>query len=248
MEQKTICCLRDLVDAFTKAADAIHSAVLWWRGEADSSWPTPLVPKVYRGTITRLGETGRLSNFRREAPARYPSCPSEGDYAGWLFLMQHHGLATRLLDWTESLMVAAFFAVKDVREKQGRLWVLDPRELNRAEANLPHILVERDPRVNAICQSAFDDDVKDANQTVAFVPTQTNPRMTSQYSMFTIHGSRNPLNEHVHKAKFLAHFDIPSEAKRTLFEELRRTGIRLSILFPDLDHLAEYCNSMEYVQ
>jgi hypothetical protein len=245
MEHKNICCLRDLIEAFTEASRAFGSPSLWWRGEADASWPTPLIPKIYRGGITRESEKGRLKRFRLEAPPRHQSCPNEEDYSAWLFLMQHHGLATRLLDWTESPLVATFFALKEP-EKQGSLWVLEPMKLNRAEFNVQAFLLENDDRVKAICKSAFEDDVENADRTVAVLPKQITPRMTNQYSVFTIHGSRNPLKEHPEKSKFLDHFNIPAKAKDPLRSELYNIGIRLSILFPDLDHLAEHLNSLEY--
>jgi hypothetical protein len=51
----------------------------------------------------------------------------------WLFLAQHVGLPTRLLDWTEGLLVAVYFALK---ETNPAVWMLDPVELNRRASNL----------------------------------------------------------------------------------------------------------------
>lgn len=44
--------------------------------------------------------------------------------------MQHHGTPTRLLDWTENVLIALYFAVKDSPEVDGEIWTLYPLRLN----------------------------------------------------------------------------------------------------------------------
>lgn len=48
------------------------------------------------------------------------------DYPDWLALMQHHHAPTRLLDWTESLWVAAYFAVESNWNSDGAIWWFNP--------------------------------------------------------------------------------------------------------------------------
>src|SRR5437773_608578 len=71
----------------------------------------PLVPRVLRSD--RFNERFLAHTFRLRAGSRYSSCPPLDEYPRWLFLMQHYGLPTRLLDWTASPLVALFFAVED---------------------------------------------------------------------------------------------------------------------------------------
>lgn len=54
-----------------------------------------------------------LKEFKRRAHFYVSPLPADGDVLGWLALMQHYGAPTRLLDWTYSFFVAAFFALGD---------------------------------------------------------------------------------------------------------------------------------------
>jgi hypothetical protein len=78
-----------------------------------------------------------LQHFRMKAPSlARNTVPPRGDTDQWLFLAQHVGLPTRLLDWTEGLFFALYFALYDSkgrpRTRDGAtVWMLNPLALNR---------------------------------------------------------------------------------------------------------------------
>ena len=114
----------------------------WFRGECitkeNIQYYDPLLPKLYREceeNNARYNENKLLQHFRMKAPVFSSGLvPERGETDKWLFLAQHVGLPTRLLDWTESAMVALYFALKENRAEKRFVWMLDPISLNRESA------------------------------------------------------------------------------------------------------------------
>jgi hypothetical protein len=118
--------LSDLLEVAHIAEQRLGGQV-WFRGHTRNDWQ--LVPSAHRRHPVL--ESQFAHHFRLRAPALATNCPGHKDYVGWLPLMQHYGLPTRLLDWTESLMVAAFFAVPSKSDtSSAALWLRAPGTLN----------------------------------------------------------------------------------------------------------------------
>ena len=79
----------------------------WYRGLKDPSYK--LLPKIFRDPETAKRESYIAVEFRRRARTYLPGLTSPFD---WLCAMQHYGVPTRLLDWSESLSVALYFTVR----------------------------------------------------------------------------------------------------------------------------------------
>jgi hypothetical protein len=93
-----------------------------YRGEAKDYGNSKLLPKIFRSPYSMQWEENFLiDEFQRRYPKHDYNCTS---ISVWLNLMQHNGLPTRLLDWSENLLVALFFAVSDESEDDGYLYIL----------------------------------------------------------------------------------------------------------------------------
>ncbi len=114
--------------ALTKHRPA--SDPVWFRGQAKAPWG--LKPSLARIPGGLTVEQVLVKRFKQNAFLLLSSRPQTE--SEWLFVMQHHGVPTRLLDWTESPLVGIYFAVNAYPRSTGACWALLPLELNRARA------------------------------------------------------------------------------------------------------------------
>jgi hypothetical protein len=218
----------------------------WYRGQQRRHWK--LLPNVVRdGCSDRNTQDEIREEFAIRAPGVSGSEPLPTNNWDLYFLMQHYGAPTRLLDWTESPLIALYFAVRDnPGYYDSAVWVLDPYELNRR-------VIGKD---EVFAPSAAGANPKDTERVapwlperwaksklpehpVAVFPSHIARRISSQKSCFTVHGAKEE-----GFAKFasgsrpcLARLIIPAHSISDVQPELRRYGIDDTTIFPDLEGL-----------
>jgi len=207
-----------------------------YRGHTNAAWP--LIPFVHR-RFGAGGEHTLYTRFRLSAHTRHARCPDLADLAGWMCLMQHYGLPTRLLDWTASPLTALYFAVAfDPAPQDAALWALDPAQLNfRSTIAKSGMFALTSIELKPHLEAAFHNGTPQSD-VIAVVGADVDLRMTMQQSNFTIHGTGDPLELRSDASKYLCKFLIPAGARPGVSEELWFLGIRRSGLFPDLANLA----------
>jgi len=231
----------------------------WFRGHNkiyNELTPT-IFRKEYRDSMVPYGpniEAFFIDSFKRGAPVLESKLPSWHEHIDWLLLMQHHGAPTRLLDWTQSAIIALYFVVSECSSDDGELWAMLPDELNKY-SDLKDVPTLADPIVlylagEPLCITEFDKKnllsnllgrSKGFDDPVAFRPSMNFPRMISQLSAFTIHpkpSSGHTVPELLSDKKHLVRYIIPHKCKFELQQDLAALGITRRTLYQDLDSLS----------
>jgi len=201
------------------------------------------------GKLTRL-EYHLLRNFRKYARLDYVDMSDS--HWRWLTLAAHHGLPTRLLDWTYSPFVAMHFAMCETNkyDVDGVIWKVDFVEANRL---LPEPLIDQLTAANAnaftvsMLEGALPDvrsfDKLSSEVLVAFFePPSIDARIVNQFALFSFMSSPNAsledwLTEH---PELFRRIIIPKELKWEIRDKLDQANITERMLFPGLDGLASW--------
>ncbi|HZU14211.1 MAG TPA: FRG domain-containing protein [Chloroflexota bacterium] len=220
---------------------------------------------VYRGlsnasyglstSLARLGgrdlEAPMLRAFRK-----YAYNPMHADHSiwNWLALAQHHGLSTRLMDWSYSPLVALYFATRAVEayDQDAVIWAVNPEATNRfLPSSLQCILQDEGSEVftaDMLERAAHDLRTFDALSREPFVaffePPSLDERIINQYALFSLVSDPN-----IHLDAWLgAHPEtyrkviIPAALKPEVRDKLDTANVTERVLFPGLDGLSRWLN------
>lgn len=158
-----------------------------------------------------------------------------------LYLMQHHGTETRLLDWSESFGVALFFALKNWDGKRNAaIWMLDPVKMNKINRNLEGLVTPRNNYYDFLSGKKTFPDLS-----YALYPRKNSRRLIAQQGVFTLQGnSLKPLDQEndgeLVKQGYLKRIVIKPELWKDATAFLKLAGINNFTLFPDLDGLSAF--------
>jgi hypothetical protein len=198
-----------------------------YRGQAERGHP--LIASAGRLPRWDLGKTASphpdldvFQAWRLRAPFYERSIPSNDWEA--LAVAAHHGLATRLLDWSLNPLVALFFAVTDAGFEEpahdGVLYAF---------------------RVDTVIDP-MRTSLSDVEEVAVFFPAGHTHRVIRQRGAFTYHPEpARPLEEAVAPDRLEA-YSVPCGAKFGIRQELDRLGINAEMLFPDLEGFSAHLN------
>lgn len=282
--------LAEYVSIATKIANEIDD--IWFRGHSCASYR--LVPSALRNTVPltdAIGnkvEDGQILNsgggyvsaaspenmfyeFKSRAVPFLNREPSNN--FEWMFLMQHYGVPTRLLDWTTNALVALFFAIEsnptsdeekhynsspserfleddEFCSEGAAVFAMSPSKLNNLTVSSPskiYICEEADKWSNY-----FDPMSKGGLSNflpIAVQSSHIDTRIRSQSGHFTLHGANIwELDFYDSIRSFLHKIFIPYEVVPQMLRDLQALGITESFIYPGLESLSRDVKRSEAIR
>ena len=239
-----------------------------YRDSWDASIGRHRLPVVFRGmrnvangletTLLRLAEghdamvrlEGHLlRNFRKYA---HSNAAAGDSIWNWLALAAHHGLPTRLLDWTYSPLVALHFATEDLDAYgcDGVVWRVNHRETNRLLPPELRVQVEEEGsdvftvEMLSGAASTLDqlESLSDSPFVVYLEPPSLDARIVNQFALFSLMSDpATPMDcwlaQHAGLSRRVI---IPAKLKWEVRDKLDQAGITERMLFPGLDGLTAW--------
>lgn len=238
ISDKKIRSIGELIERVKNDRRSVDGPV-WFRGHNSQHWR--LFPSISRKNLKKK-EVDYLREFKQDGTLLVEPRPMH-DYE-WLFIMRHHDIPTRLLDWTESPLVAAYFATYDKKSKaDGVIWSLLPLEFNKSIKGLLDYSAlptfEENEDMKAYSPLNYEGSTNANSPPIAFLAPRNSARMQAQLSVFTIsHGSKIPIDK-VDNGKYVWKYIIPNSAKERIRKELELLKINRFQLFPELARIQD---------
>jgi hypothetical protein len=230
------------------------------RGQSDNEWPLQTsIERACPPENRQAAERSLLAAFKSRTHHYNVAAPSEQDDLEWLALMQHFGAPTRLLDWTRSPYVAAYFGAENATRGNPyfSVWSVDVMKLKRSGLGIVNRIATRfviDPLLLPE-DTRFGEPAVFGNYLLSsryeFVaPVQArrmNERLTTQQGLFLCMGKLERSFEDNLGAALsgvsdtaLLRTDVPVTCREELLNTLDKMNINRATLFPGLDGFAQH--------
>lgn len=212
-----------------------HPAQVWYRGHSRASYL--LSPSLLRHPQGLAKEQDLFNEYERSAARILDKRTNDWEL---LFDMQHYGIPTRLLDWTDVLGIAVAFALYDSRDdhEESAIYVLDPVALNKKSGlkEVKHALADREFRYKSIY---WEGKPFAPSFPIAIDPPLQSGRMVAQNGTFTVHGANaEPLETQT--AGCVRRIVLKPAAKPEAREFLDYANLNSFSIYPDIVGMARH--------
>lgn len=284
---RTVRSVSEFIDAINQFSDSIkykyNKHNLWYRGESNKHLNSLLIHSLYRNFISpekyknekiegydlssiKTIENNLSNRFSTSASSYINSVNFDKSKWNYYYLMQHYGISTRLLDWSENALTALFFAVeKEDNEHDSIVWMLNPYKMNSLVLTQfedqkppdlsrnrifspyetkPSELYNNNKKVNEdeLFRHYLEMDYipEHTYYPIAILPHLFDIRMKQQKSCFTLFGnSINGFLKNVQSIGFMVKIQVDKNYVKSIKEELFWLGINNESAYPGLDGIAK---------
>ncbi|MBS2773022.1 FRG domain-containing protein [Anoxybacillus rupiensis] len=251
MKEKTV---RSVSEFVSLVSDISSQGFTFFRGQSRVKYKLlPSLLRVNDEGIRYFGDNcdkNFLASFKSKAML-YLNYYPQNDIE-WMFMAQHYGIPTRLLDWSQSPLIALFFAVeRSGYQYEGNdcpvVWCLDPIDLNKKVMYLGHRvdvpnLMENDNTLNNCIREYYGIGITkdEILYPLAISGPLNNSRINAQKGVFTLFPlNANPLESMEKADEYLFKINIDKDYIEDIKIELYNLGIKYSTVYPELSSLAK---------
>lgn len=230
---------------------------LWFRGHSSKQWSVYSTLHRYLLDVdkefhispdTKLLREEEKSLYLKFSAEAWPLL-SESQRREWgiVFVMRHHGVPSRLIDWTSRFSGALYFAMQNRDQQGAAIYMLNPQRLNEISMGERALVfleeqARKDLKLDTFAHhpcAMRSEEVR----TIAVTPVLNNPRLVAQKGRFLLAGDSFKPLEHQFDSELVKKdiltkivIEPPMFADAEIFLEL--SGVTEYGLFPDLDGLA----------